>query len=433
MESVYKAINTASAGINTGVSVQNLVENGSALVSGAGMGFGPDDMAQSLSLTGGSLAGAASLAAGAAGKAAGIASKLGAGKLGGLFGGGASGGGLMFPTDLGSATSMNYMGFQAYDIVGGIGSAKTDRDYEMKGTPMYLPIPDSGINEPFTQNWGEGDVSMFEAALANTAASMGPGIVEALQTGNLGSASIEGMKEAGMAGIHGAKATGEAFLGLAKGDDWDKVGQGVLSGLQTALNISNSKGVAQAAVGLGMMAAGQPLSQAAGLAGFKETAYLYRGPGFRPWSFTFSLKPTSAAESSAIQGMIANFRYHGRPTENAGDLYRIYSLPSAWEIKFYSTGGENHNLPKLGKCVLTGFNAKYGGDRFSTFSGTHAPVQIDLQMNFMEIELQTRMQAADLEQGAAGTGAVDSFGAFSGGGLGGMAAGALGGAIPKFP
>ena len=100
------------------------------------MGFGPDDMAQSLSLTGGSLAGAASLAAGAAGKAAGIASKLGAGKLGGLFGGGASGGGLMFPTDLGSATSMNYMGFQAYDIVGGIGSAKTDRDYEMKGTPM---------------------------------------------------------------------------------------------------------------------------------------------------------------------------------------------------------------------------------------------------------------------------------------------------------
>ena len=60
----------------------------------------------------------------------------------------------------------------------------------------------------------------------------------------------------------------------------------------------------------------------------------------------------------------------------------------------------------LGKCVLTGFNAKYGGDRFSTFSGSHAPVQVDLTMNFVEIELQTRYLAEGSEQGS---GAVDSF------------------------
>ena len=106
-----------------------------------------------------------------------------------------------------------------------------------------------------------------------------------------------------------------------------------------------------------MMAAGQPLSQAAGLAGFKETAYLYQGPGFRPFSFPFSLKPTAASESEKINQIIEFFRFHGRPTENAGDLYRIYSLPSAWEIKFYHSGGENYNLPMLGKCVLTGFTA----------------------------------------------------------------------------
>ena len=54
-----------------------------------------------------------------------------------------------------------------------------------------------------------------------------------------------------------------------------------------AVKMSNSKGLAQAAVGLGLQVAGQPLSQAAGLAGFKETAYMYKGPQFRPFSFNF--------------------------------------------------------------------------------------------------------------------------------------------------
>ena len=403
LNKINNAVSTASAGINTAVSVKKWVN--------------PD--------AGGGLGGmaASALSGGLGGALGGLAGGLG-GKLGGLMGGAGGGAGLMFPTDLGSATSMNYMGFQAFEIVGGIGSAKSDRDYEMKGEPVYLPIPDSGINEPFTQNWGQGDVSMFEASLAQTAAGQGQNIRDALATGNLATGAMDAAMDAGSNVVKGAKEMGEAAISLATGEGWDKVGQGVLSGLESALNIANSKGVAQAAIGLGMQAAGQPLSQAAGLAGFKETAYLYQGPGFRPFSFNFSLKPTSASESTTINKIIDFFRSWGQPTENAGDLYRIYSLPAAFEIKFYHSAGENMYLPKLGKCVLTGFNAKYGGDRFSTFSGSHAPVQVDLSMNFVEIELQTRF--ANEQLAAPG---MDGMGLPSVGGFANAAKGAVGGAV----
>ena len=29
----------------------------------------------------------------------------------------------------------------------------------------------------------------------------------------------------------------------------------------------------------------------------------------------------------------------------------------------------------------------YGGDKFTTFAGNHAPVQVDLQLQFKEMEL----------------------------------------------
>ena len=44
-------------------------------------------------------------------------------------------------------------------------------------------------------------------------------------------------------------------------------------------------------------------------------------------------------------------------------------------------------------CALTGINAKYGGDRFQTFASGHAPVQVDLSLNFIELELQTKAGA----------------------------------------
>ena len=43
-------------------------------------------------------------------------------------------------------------------------------------------------------------------------------------------------------------------------------------------------------------------------------------------------------------------------------------------------------------CALTGINAKYGGDRFQTFSGTNSPVETNIALSFKEIELITRTE-----------------------------------------
>ena len=44
----------------------------------------------------------------------------------------------------------------------------------------------------------------------------------------------------------------------------------------------------------------------------------------------------------------------------------------------------------------------YGGEKYTTFAATHAPVQIDLQLAFKELELLNR-QAVAGESAAAGS------------------------------
>ena len=99
------------------------------------------------------------------------------------------------------------------------------------------------------------------------------------------------------------------------------------------------------------------------------------------------------------------------PQEFKGTLYRIYSLPKVFEIKFYHKDGENALLTKIGKCALTNIGIKYGGDRFQTFATDHGPVQTDISLQFIELVLQTQntMGGHTLSNNAASA-VVDEFG-----------------------
>jgi len=50
--------------------------------------------------------------------------------------------------------------------------------------------------------------------------------------------------------------------------------------------------------------------------------------------------------------------------------------------------GENQYMNKIGKCALTSINVTYGGERFTTFDGMDAPVQVNLTLAFKELQLQ---------------------------------------------
>ena len=53
------------------------------------------------------------------------------------------------------------------------------------------------------------------------------------------------------------------------------------------------------------------------------------------------------------------------------------------------------HLNNIAKCALTNINVVYGGDRFSVFTDA-APVQVDLTLQFKEVQL---LSQDDMEKG----------------------------------
>ena len=304
----------------------------------------------------------------------------------------------IFPDDLGvTAKNANYMGFQTYQINGGVGSAKSDRDYKLVGGSVYLPIPVEGITDSTSNSWSPGDVNVAQMATASavneagldfSAASSGQDLVRSV-IGTIGNKWNSAKSAA--ASVDAFTNPVDAARSVA-GMTVSDIGDAFSSGM-TTMGDALMKGAGPMGIGMGLNMLGAPVTQSTGIAGFNETAILYGGPQFRQFSFAFSLKPTSAAESGNIDDIITLFKEAAAPAEISGEMYRIYSLPHVFEIKFYHLDGENRWLPKLGMCALTGINAKYGGDRFQTFASGHAPVQVDLSLNFIELELQTKAGA----------------------------------------
>ena len=315
---------------------------------------------------------------------------------------------LIFPSDLGSnAQSSNFMGFQSYTLTGGLGSGKSDRSYNQSGVPVFLPIPVEGLQDQYVNNWGNETVSMAKMALGGALKGVGAGVTSSAGLIDTIKAKISVNAKEAASGVEG-------FASVA--EDWD---QGNLSMESIkSMAMGTAAGISPLGVGMAVGTLGNAVVQSSGIAGFEETSVAYTGPQFRSFSFNFSLKPLTEAEQLTIESIVNYFKFAAAPQELSGALYRIYSLPKVFEIKFYHKDGENHSLPKINKCALTNIGIKYGGDRFQTFATGHAPVQTDISLQFIELVLQTKNTLQSNESGewmgremGAG-GMVDDFGSY---------------------
>jgi hypothetical protein len=309
---------------------------------------------------------------------------------------------LIFPEDLGvNAKSLNYMSFQAFTITGGVGSAKSDRKYEMVGEPVYLPIPVEGVQDQMMNNWGAEDVNFAQMTAAGALQGVGP------QGGATSSTGLfQGLQD--------------KVLGIgAEGGLMSSIRSAVMELDTKEMEMVAQRGVAQAGVGLFRAALGNAALQTTGIAGFDETSVAYSGPQFRNFSFSFSLKPITQSEQIMIESIVGFFKEAASPREIEGELYRIYSLPKVFQIKFFNKGGESTSLPKLGKCALRNIGIKYGGDRFQTFATGHAPIQTDISLEFIELVLQTNGSSA-------GRASTAKAGALGQGGMAGLEPGGMG-------
>jgi hypothetical protein len=151
-------------------------------------------------------------------------------------------------------------------------------------------------------------------------------------------------------------------------------------------------GVARAA---GNVIAAEILKKNAGLSAASRTAgnprkeQIFKGVDYRRFTFDYQFYPKSAIEAQAALNIIWLFKYHMHPEFKDANNF-VYVYPSEFDIEYFINGSPNDKLNKISSCVLTEMNVNYSPNGvFSTFpDGT--PTQINMTLNFVELETLTK-------------------------------------------
>ena len=216
-------------------------------------------------------------------------------------------------------------------------------------------------------------------------ATKGAGVLNTIANVTSGGQSLSDMvKSAGTAAGSALQGAGASLMGAASdiggtADKLNAAGGGVVNEMMgfaaTKPGIDNLLSAAQFSLGIRAL---------------KQTMTSYSGPGFRSFQWSFSLKPLSLIESLQAKKITQFFKTRSMPAQSDMQFTRIYNLPDVFRIQFYSGFSESPWIDKIGHCACTDVSIAYGGDRFTTIAGSHAPLQIDLSLSFKEMELLNR-------------------------------------------
>ena len=129
----------------------------------------------------------------------------------------------------------------------------------------------------------------------------------------------------------------------------------------------------------------------AGLALNSHMAVVFNGVGFKEHSFSFKFIARNEQESRQIQAICKIFRHHMLPSYKYNKL--AFNYPDEFEIEFSTTVAPF--LYNIGTCVLKSFNVSYNGQGVPQFfSHTQAPIEVDIQLGFQEVHIETRETAS---------------------------------------
>lgn len=122
---------------------------------------------------------------------------------------------------------------------------------------------------------------------------------------------------------------------------------------------------------------------------------LFEGIDFRTYQMAFTFTPYSKQEAATVDKIIKLFKVHAAPRLATGSAGMFFVPPSIFTPKFFFNGQENKKINKITKSVIENIDVNYAPNGFTTQSDG-APTQIQLTINFKEIELLTRDR---IEQG----------------------------------
>jgi len=106
---------------------------------------------------------------------------------------------------------------------------------------------------------------------------------------------------------------------------------------------------------------------------------LFRAPGMRAFSFTFSMIPSSQTEAEQVTKIIKFFRTKMYPTLDAKAL--MYNFPEVFNVSFHNVQG----IPKIAEAALTNASTTFNPNSMSYFKRSQTPVEIGLTLSFQEL------------------------------------------------
>ena len=171
-------------------------------------------------------------------------------------------------------------------------------------------------------------------------------------------------------------------------------------------SLSSDPNVVQAAVaaasavgvpGVNVENLGTLLQRAQGFALNPQLQMVYRGTGLRSFQLSFTFTPKSAREATQVNNIINQFRFYSSPSlaQKVGTVTQSTTNsmflvpPSVFEVEFYVNGQKSVNLPRYGRCVMTGLDVNHAPNGFAAYDDS-SMVQTTLQMSFKEMDILTR-------------------------------------------
>lgn len=106
----------------------------------------------------------------------------------------------------------------------------------------------------------------------------------------------------------------------------------------------------------------------------------------RQFQYSFRLMPKDGEESKVIKELCDLFLFYMLPARAmAGDI-GFYEIPCQWQIEYRRGDAklQYHQQPK--NCFLTSVDVQYGGDAGNSTYNDGAPMEINLSLQFVEIE-----------------------------------------------
>jgi hypothetical protein len=123
-------------------------------------------------------------------------------------------------------------------------------------------------------------------------------------------------------------------------------------------------------------------------------ALMFKGVQFRTFSFDFQMMARSREESVTIQKIINEFKKAMHPSVPKQEPTRWWNYPDNFDIVLRTPADTMFNIST---SVLTDMTVEYGGSGIPVFfDETGAPVQINMNLQFKEMEVLTRER---VEQG----------------------------------